>query len=160
MSLLQFLSLDAPSWVPVADIVVKATLMFAAASAAAFVLRKASAAVRHMIWMLALAGVVVLPILSIALPRWQMNLVTFETVSSFQLPASSFQSPVSSSQPAEAAMAVFSPSNSTSLVRCCFRKYPDSAAMDWYSKNSVFGNGPKSFSSLAVRSITMIESMP
>jgi HEAT repeat protein/beta-lactamase regulating signal transducer with metallopeptidase domain len=97
MSLVQFLSLDsAASWVPVADIVVKATLMFAAAGAAAFVLRRGSAAVRHMIWTLALGGVLLLPVLSIALPRWQMKLVTFESAAS----VSSSQLPVSSAQPA------------------------------------------------------------
>src|SRR6476646_9271879 len=92
MSMIHFLSLDsAASWIPVADIIVKATLMFVAAGTATFILRRGSAAVRHMIWMLALAGVVLLPILSVALPRWQMPLVKFETaapVSSFQLPVS------------------------------------------------------------------------
>jgi len=97
MSLVQFLSLDsAASWIPVADIVVKATMMFAAAGAAAFVLRRRSAAVRHMIWTLALAGVLLLPLLSIALPHWQLPLLTIETAAS----VSSSQSPVSSSQPA------------------------------------------------------------
>src|SRR5262245_16350571 len=111
MSLLQLLSLDsAPSWIPVADIVVKATLLFVAAGAAAFVLRRRSAAVRHMVWTLALAGVLLLPILSIALPRWQMPLLTIEgaaSVSSFHPSTGSGwsraesrdQSPVSSAQP-------------------------------------------------------------
>ncbi len=72
MSFVQSISLgSAISWIPVADIVVKATLLFAAAAAAAFALRRRSAAVRHMIWTLALAGVLVLPILSVALPKWQ-----------------------------------------------------------------------------------------
>src|SRR5262245_38039811 len=112
MSLLQLLSLDsAPSWIPVADIVVKATLTFAAAGAAAFVLRRASAAVRHMIWTLALASVLLLPILSIALPRWQMPLLTIEgvaavssshpsTSSGWSRAESRDQLPVSSSEPA------------------------------------------------------------
>jgi HEAT repeat protein/beta-lactamase regulating signal transducer with metallopeptidase domain len=92
MSMIHFLSLDSvPSWIPIADIIVKATLMFVAAGAATFILRRGSAAVRHMIWTLALAGVVLLPILSVALPRWQMPLLTIER------PAS-----VSSSQPAVA----------------------------------------------------------
>ncbi len=100
MSLLQLLSLDsAASWLPAADIVVKATLMFAAAGAAAFGLRRGSAAARHLIWTLALAGVLLLPILSIALPRWSMPLLTIEgaaSASSFQLPASSSHVPVAS----------------------------------------------------------------
>ena len=94
MSFIQSISLgSAISWIPVADIVVKATLMFAAAGAAAFALRRRSAAVRHMIWTLALAGVLVLPILSVALPKWQMGLVTIEKAASVQLSASSFLLP-------------------------------------------------------------------
>ncbi len=112
MSILHFLSLDSESsWILVADIVLKATLLLVAAGAAAFVLRRASAAARHMVWTLALAGVLLLPMLSIALPRWQVSLVTIETAASSQLPASSFalsaqdrapnfQLPVSGSQPA------------------------------------------------------------
>ena len=108
MSLVQFLSVDsAASWIPVADIVVKATLMFAAAGAAAFVLRRGSAAVRHMIWTLALAGVLLLPVLSITLPRWQMPLLTIEAASSAlisQLPASSFPLRAQSDQVPAAAL--------------------------------------------------------
>jgi HEAT repeat protein/beta-lactamase regulating signal transducer with metallopeptidase domain len=94
MSILQFLSLDSgTSWITVGDIVVKASLMFAAAGAATFVLRRSSAALRHMIWTLTLAGVLLLPVLSIALPKWQLPLLTIEKASSFPLPASSFPIP-------------------------------------------------------------------
>src|SRR6478735_559167 len=87
------------SWIAVADAVAKATIVFLTAGLASFFLRGRSAAMRHMVWTLALVGVLVLPALSIALPRWQLNLVTIESASSIQLPASSFQFPVSSSEP-------------------------------------------------------------
>jgi HEAT repeat protein/beta-lactamase regulating signal transducer with metallopeptidase domain len=89
------------SWIGVADAIVKATLLFLAAGLASFLLRRRSAALRHMIWTLALASVLVLPVLSIALPRWQWNLVTVESASqlasSYQLPATSSRAPASSS---------------------------------------------------------------
>jgi HEAT repeat protein/beta-lactamase regulating signal transducer with metallopeptidase domain len=94
------------SWIGVADAIVKATMLFLAAGLASLLLRRRSAALRHMIWTLALASVLVLPLLSIALPRWQWNLVTIETASSFQHPASGspgagpeLQPPVANRQP-------------------------------------------------------------
>src|SRR3954467_10724277 len=86
------------SWIAVADAVAKATIVFLTAGLASFLLRGRSAAMRHMVWTLALVGVLVLPALSIGLPHWQLDLVTIESASSFQLPASSLQLPASSSQ--------------------------------------------------------------
>ena len=42
----------------------------------ALVLGRASAAVRHLVWTLALTSALVLPVLSVALPRWQLPIVT------------------------------------------------------------------------------------
>jgi HEAT repeat protein/beta-lactamase regulating signal transducer with metallopeptidase domain len=82
MRILDLFSVDfGTSWLGVADAIVKATLLFLAAGLASFLLRRRSAALRHMIWMLALASVLVLPVLSIALPHWQWNLVTIESAS-------------------------------------------------------------------------------
>ena len=94
MRILDLFSVDfGTSWIGVADAVIKATLLFLAAGLASFLLRRRSAALRHMIWMLTLASVLVLPILSIALPRWQWNLVTIDrepsSAASYQVPASS-----------------------------------------------------------------------
>ena len=86
------------SWIGVADAVVKATLVFLAAGLASVVLRRRSAALRHMVWTLALATVLVLPVLSLAMPRWQLNLLTIQGAS---LPAASFQPPAFSSSVAE-----------------------------------------------------------
>ena len=85
------------AWLPVADAIAKATLLFAAAGLASFVLRRRSAAARHMIWTLALLSVLVLPVLSIALPRWQLPIVTLEREAP-QLPATSFQLPAHRSE--------------------------------------------------------------
>ena len=51
------------SWISVADAIAKASLLFAAAGLGSFVLRRGSAAARHMIWTLALLSVLVLPAL-------------------------------------------------------------------------------------------------
>jgi HEAT repeat protein/beta-lactamase regulating signal transducer with metallopeptidase domain len=80
------------AWLPVVDAIAKATLLFAAAGLASFVLRRRSAAARHMIWTLALLSVLVLPVLSVALPRWQLPIVTLEREAP-QLPATSVQLP-------------------------------------------------------------------
>lgn len=63
------------AWLSVADAVAKATVVFATAGILSFALRRRSAAARHMVWTLALIGVLVLPALSMALPRWQLALV-------------------------------------------------------------------------------------
>jgi len=82
MRILDALSADfGTSWIAPADAILKATLIFAAAGLVSFCLRRRSAALRHMIWTLALASVLVLPALSLALPRWQLGLVTIESSS-------------------------------------------------------------------------------
>jgi HEAT repeat protein/beta-lactamase regulating signal transducer with metallopeptidase domain len=92
------------SWIPAADAIAKASLLFAAAGLGSLVLRRRSAAARHMIWTLALVGVLVLPALSIALPHWQLPILTLKgdtaplPASSYQLPAPSSRLPVGSSQ--------------------------------------------------------------
>lgn len=52
------------------DTIVKATLLLMGAGLAAAVLRRASAAARHRVWRLALAGLLVLPALVTLLPGW------------------------------------------------------------------------------------------
>ncbi len=55
------------------DIIFKTTLLVAvAASTNMLLLRRASAAWRHMVWTFAVVGLLLLPVLSIALPRWQI----------------------------------------------------------------------------------------
>jgi HEAT repeat protein/beta-lactamase regulating signal transducer with metallopeptidase domain len=66
-------------WMPLADAIAKATILLAAAGLVSFALRHASAAARHLVWTLALTSALVLPVLSFALPRWQLTIVTLET---------------------------------------------------------------------------------
>ena len=63
-------------WLPLADAVAKTTLILLAAAGASIVLRSASAALRHLVWTLALSSALFLPIASFALPKWQLPLVT------------------------------------------------------------------------------------
>ena len=79
---------------PLVDAVAKATILLATAGLCSVVLRRGSAAARHLIWTLALLSALVLPVLSIALPKWQLPLIQFPASSS-QLPAPSFQLPAS-----------------------------------------------------------------
>jgi HEAT repeat protein/beta-lactamase regulating signal transducer with metallopeptidase domain len=57
------------------DALIKATLLFSIAGLATFALGRASAAMRHLIWAMTLASALLLPVLSIALPRWQLPVV-------------------------------------------------------------------------------------
>src|SRR6266508_2600174 len=61
---------------PVVDAIAKATILFATAGLLSVVLRRGSAAARHLMWTLALLSALVLPVLSIALPKWQLGIVT------------------------------------------------------------------------------------
>jgi HEAT repeat protein/beta-lactamase regulating signal transducer with metallopeptidase domain len=91
------------AWLSVADAVAKATVVFATAGILSFALRRRSAAARHVVWTLALIGVLVLPALSMALPRWQLALVKVnrgvQLRAAAQLPASSFPLPADRSLP-------------------------------------------------------------
>lgn len=64
-----------PYLLPV-DLIVKASLILLATAVAAAGLRRAAAATRHLVWTLGLAGVLVVPALSLAVPRWQLPIIT------------------------------------------------------------------------------------
>jgi beta-lactamase regulating signal transducer with metallopeptidase domain len=70
------------SWLPIADAVAKATVILLAAALTSVILRKASAALRHLVWTLALFGALVLPVVSLALPKWQLPLLTITSAPS------------------------------------------------------------------------------
>jgi beta-lactamase regulating signal transducer with metallopeptidase domain len=60
-------------WLPfLAALALKATLILLVAAAAAALLWRSSAAVRHMVWCVAVAGVLALPLLSAVLPAWEL----------------------------------------------------------------------------------------
>ena len=70
------------AWLPLVDAIAKATIILGAAGVSAVLLRRASAASRHLVWTAALLAALVLPVLSMALPRWQMAVVTLPSVAS------------------------------------------------------------------------------
>ncbi len=74
---------------PLVGAIAKATILFATAGLLSVVLRRRSAAARHLIWTLALLSALVLPLLSLALPTWQVGVI--------QLPAASSELPVAAS---------------------------------------------------------------
>jgi beta-lactamase regulating signal transducer with metallopeptidase domain len=69
------------------EIVVKSSLILCAAWALAFALRRRTAAVRHMVWTAGLVGVLVLPVVVVVGPAWQLNLVRFDVPSAVLLQA-------------------------------------------------------------------------
>src|SRR3954471_22900324 len=69
------------SWLPRPDAVVKATVVLLAGACASAVLRHASAALRHLVWTLALCGALVLPVVSLSLPKWQLPILTISETS-------------------------------------------------------------------------------
>ena len=60
----------------VLDVVAKASLILAATALVAAALRRASASARHFVWTLGLLSALAAPALSLALPRWELPLVT------------------------------------------------------------------------------------
>ena len=70
------------AWLPLLDAIAKATIILGVAGLTTVLLRRASAASRHLVWTAALLAALVLPVLSMALPRWQMAVVTLPSVAS------------------------------------------------------------------------------
>jgi len=58
-----------------ADAAIKGAAVLSAAGLLAVLLRRASAAMRHLVWALALGSVLVLPALSAVLPRWRLPIL-------------------------------------------------------------------------------------
>jgi beta-lactamase regulating signal transducer with metallopeptidase domain len=54
------------------DCAVKSTALLALAAIAAMILRRDSAATRHLVWLLAMVAMLVVPVLSAMLPEWQV----------------------------------------------------------------------------------------
>ncbi|HET9177525.1 MAG TPA: M56 family metallopeptidase [Terriglobia bacterium] len=60
------------SWAPVSEVLVKVTILLLTAFALVLVLRRASAAGRHLVWTLSLCAVLALPIFALAFPAWEV----------------------------------------------------------------------------------------
>lgn len=67
---------DASFWLPLADAAIKTAVILAAAAIAAGALRRKSAALRHLVWTCALTAALVVPVASLAIPRWEVPLLT------------------------------------------------------------------------------------
>src|SRR5258705_10668686 len=64
---------------------IKGILVLIGAAALCCVLRRASAAARHLVWSLALTGLLALPLLSLGLPVWQIAVLPSAPVDSFAI---------------------------------------------------------------------------
>jgi HEAT repeat protein/beta-lactamase regulating signal transducer with metallopeptidase domain len=73
-------------WLPAVDALIKVSLVLGLAGLATLVLGRASAAVRHLVWTMALTSALVLPVLSVALPRWQLPIVTLTSGAALPAP--------------------------------------------------------------------------
>lgn len=82
----------AAAWLPLlAALAAKATLVLLLAAAVTAAMWRASAAARHLVWCVAVAGVLALPVLSAALPAWEVPLLPATSASSanpIDIPAS------------------------------------------------------------------------
>jgi beta-lactamase regulating signal transducer with metallopeptidase domain len=70
--LLTFTGLFSGSSPVILDTAIKATVILVLAAAAAMILRRDSAATRHLAWLLAIVAMLVLPVLSALLPQWRV----------------------------------------------------------------------------------------
>lgn len=68
-----------PALLLVVDAVAKGLVLLALTGLATVCLRRASASARHLVWALALAGLLVLPVLSVAVPKWRLAILPSET---------------------------------------------------------------------------------
>jgi len=62
-------------WPFLLDVFIKSAVVLVGAFAASMLLRRASASVRHHIWSMALASILLLPLLAAAMPAWQLPLL-------------------------------------------------------------------------------------
>lgn len=61
--------------VALVDTGAKGLILMAAAGLAAAALRRNAAAARHLVWMLALCGLLILPVVSLMMPKWTLPIL-------------------------------------------------------------------------------------
>jgi beta-lactamase regulating signal transducer with metallopeptidase domain len=76
-------------WPVIASAAVKGAALLLAATLAAILMGRASAAARHWVWLLALCGTLTLPFLSVTLPQWKVlpTPPTLESIAPVETPA-------------------------------------------------------------------------
>ncbi|HEX6372682.1 MAG TPA: M56 family metallopeptidase [Longimicrobium sp.] len=75
-------------WLPfLAQLALKATLVLLVTAIAAALLWRSSAAVRHMVWCVGVAGVLALPLFSVMLPAWELRVLPASTGAPVSTPA-------------------------------------------------------------------------
>jgi HEAT repeat protein/beta-lactamase regulating signal transducer with metallopeptidase domain len=67
-----------PAWQPFVDVIVRASCILGAGALLAGLLRRASAAARHLVWTTTLAAALALPVLSAALPEWTVPVLSVQ----------------------------------------------------------------------------------
>jgi HEAT repeat protein/beta-lactamase regulating signal transducer with metallopeptidase domain len=69
------------------DTLLKVTMVLTIAGLATLALGRASAALRHLVWTLALTSALLLPVLSLALPRWQLPVIKLASQQQVVMPS-------------------------------------------------------------------------
>lgn len=86
----------------------RATVLLVAALIAARLLRNSSAAARHLVWTVAVAGVLALPVLAVVVPAWNVPVVTITADFDAPVTGSLAAAPIVKSEPESAAGTGFS----------------------------------------------------
>src|SRR5215831_17609452 len=58
-----------------ADVSIKGLVLLLVAGALIYAFRRSAAAVRHTVWTMALVSFLMMPVLSLVMPRWQINIL-------------------------------------------------------------------------------------
>src|SRR6266545_4989565 len=83
----------------VVDAVAKASVILTITALVAAALRRASASARHFVWTLGLVSALAAPVLSVALPRWELPIVRVAATAETPISQAEWLPPSGGSQP-------------------------------------------------------------